>query len=59
MASDVFHAESLVNDANRCLDLDDSFPFMLPRWRVDSIPGGFVMISPSEVAKRRRTENGD
>ena len=41
---------------NRCPDLDDLFPFMLPGWRADSIPGGCVMISPSEVAKRRRTE---
>ena len=47
------------HDANRCPDLDDSFPFMLPGWIADSIPGGFVMISPSEAAKRRRTENSD
>ena len=43
------------HDAN----LDYLFPFMLPGWRADSIPGGFVMISPSETAKHRQTENGD
>ena len=26
------------HDANRCPDLDDSFPSMLPGWRADSIP---------------------
>ena len=32
--------------ANHCPALDESFPFMLPGWRAESTPGGFVMISP-------------
>ena len=32
--------------ATRCPALDESFPFMLPGWRVESTPGGFVMIHP-------------
>ena len=43
----------------RCPTLDESFPFMLPGWRAESTPGGFIMISPRVVAERRRTENGD
>ena len=42
--------------ATRCPALDESFPFMLPGWRAESTSGGFVMISPSEATKRRRTE---
>ena len=57
MASDVFHAEN--HTATRCPALDESFPFMLPGWRAESTPGGFVMISPSQAAKRRRTGNDD
>ena len=45
--------------ATRCLALDESFPFMLPGWRAEKTPGGFVMISPWVVTERRRTENGD
>ena len=41
--------------ATRCPALDESFPFMLPGWRAESTPGGFVMVSPSEAAKRRQT----
>ena len=43
----------------RCPALDESFPFMLPGWRAESTPGGFIMISPHVVAERRQTENGD
>ena len=45
--------------ATRCPALDESFPFMLPGWRAESTPGGFIMISPRVAAERRRTENGD
>ena len=45
--------------ATRCPALDESFPFMLPGWRAESTPGGFVMISPRVATERRRTENGD
>ena len=37
--------------ATRCPALDESFPFMLPGWRAESTPGGFIMISPSVAAK--------
>ena len=45
--------------ATRCPALDESFPSMLPGWRAESTPGGFIMISPRVAAERRRTENGD
>ena len=45
--------------ASRCPALDESFPFMLPGWRAEKTPGGFVMISPRVATERRRTENGD
>ena len=28
----------------RCPALDESFPFMLPGWRAEKTPGGFIMI---------------
>ena len=45
--------------ATRCPTLDESFPFMLPGWRAESTPGGFIMISPRVASEHRRTENGD
>ena len=36
--------------ANRCPTLDESFPFMLPGWRAESTPGGYLMISPRMAA---------
>ena len=45
--------------AATCPTLDESFPFMLPGWRAESTPGGFIMISPRVAAERRRMENGD
>ena len=45
--------------ATRCLALDESFPFMLPGWRAEKTPGGFVMIKPRVATEHRRTENGD
>ena len=39
--------------------LDDTFPFMLPGWKAEKTPGGYVMISPQAAAERRRAENGD
>ena len=56
MASYVFYAG---HAAIRCPALDESFPFMLPGWRAESTPGGFIMISPQVAAEHRRTENGD
>ena len=34
------------HSATRCPALDESFPFMLPVWRAETTPGGFIMISP-------------
>ena len=45
--------------ATRCPTLDESFSFMLPGWRAESTPGGFIMISPSVAAKRHQKENGN
>ena len=45
--------------ATRCPALDESFPFMLPGWRAEKTPGGFVMISPRVATESRRMENGD
>ena len=54
-----FSCEKSGHGATRCPALDESFPFMLPGWRAESIPGGFIMISPRVAVERRRTENGD
>ena len=43
--------------ANRCPTLDETFPFMLPGWKAESTPGGYLMISPHMAADRRRAEN--
>ena len=47
------------HSATRCPALDESFPFMLPGWRAETTPGGFIMISPRVAVERRRTEKGD
>ena len=47
------------HSATRCPVLDESFPFMLPGWRAQKTPGGYIMISPRVAADRRRSENGD
>ena len=47
------------HSATRCPTLDETFPFMLPRWKAEKTPGGYIMISPRVAADRRRAENGD
>ena len=47
------------HSATRCPTLDDTFPFMLPGWKAEKTPGGYVMILPRAVAERHRAENGD
>ena len=32
------------HSATRCPTLDDTFPFMLPGWKAEKTPGGYVMI---------------
>ena len=39
--------------ATRCPTLDESFPFMLPRWTAEKTMGGYAMISPQIAAERR------
>ena len=40
------------HSATRCPTLDDMFPFMLPGWKAEKTPGGYVMISPRAAAER-------
>ena len=47
------------HSATHCPVLDESFPFMLPGWRAEKTPGGYIMISPRAMADRRRAINGD
>ena len=55
----VLSCGKLGHAATRCPNLDESFPFMLPGWRAEKTPGGFIMIPPRVAMDRRRTENGD
>ena len=34
------------HSVTHCPVLDESFPFMLPGWRTEKTPGGYIMISP-------------
>ena len=45
--------------ATRCPNLNESFPFMQPRWQAEKTPAGFIMIPPRVSQDRRRAENGD
>ena len=47
------------HSATRCLTLDASFPFILPGWKAEKTPTGFMMISPKMAMDRRRAENDD
>ena len=47
------------HSATRCPTLDETFPFMLPGWKAEKTPGGYIMIAPRVAAERRRAENGD
>ena len=39
--------------------LDVAFPFILPGWKPEKTPSGYLMISPKMAADRRRAENED
>ena len=55
-----FSCGKVGHSATRCPNLDETFPFMLPGWKAEKTPGGYIMISPRVAAERRRTEeNGD
>ena len=47
------------HSATRCATLDVSFPFILPGWKAEKTPTGFLMISPKMAMDRRRAENED
>ena len=47
------------HSATRCPTLDVSFPFILPGWKAEKTPTGFLMISPKMAMDRRRAENED
>ena len=45
------------HSATCCPTLDDTYPFMLPGWKAEKTPGGYMMISPQAVFERAK--NGD
>ena len=47
------------HSANRYPTLDVMFPFILPRWKAEKTPTGYLMISPKMAMDRRRAENED
>ena len=52
-----FSCGKLGHSATRCPTLDASFPFILPGWKSEKTPTGFMMISPKMAMDRRRAEN--
>ena len=47
------------HSANRCPTLDITFPFILPGWKAEKTPTGYLMISPKMAMDRRRAKNED
>ena len=47
------------HSVNRCPTLDVTFPFILPGWKAEKTPTGYLMISPKMAMDRRRAENED
>ena len=45
------------HSATRCPTLDVTFPFILPGWKAEKTPTGYLMISPKMAMDRRRAEN--
>ena len=45
------------HSATRCPTLDVTFPFILPGWKAEKTPTGYLMISPKMAMDRRRVEN--
>ena len=45
------------HSATRCPTLDVTFPFILPGWKAEKTPTGYLMISPKTAMDRRRAEN--
>ena len=47
------------HSATRCPTLDVTFPFILPGWKAEKTPTGYLMISPKMATDCRRAENED
>ena len=47
------------HSATHCPTLDLTFPFILPGWKAEKTPTGYLMISPKMAMDRRRAENED
>ena len=47
------------HSATCCPKLDVTFPFILPGWKSEKTPNGYLMISPKMAMDRRRAENED
>ena len=47
------------HSATRCPTLDVTFPFILPGWKAEKTPTGYLMISPKMAMDRRRAEHED
>ena len=47
------------HSATRCPTLDVTFPFILPGWKAEKTPTGYLMISPKMAMDRRRAENAN
>ena len=47
------------HSATRCPTLDATFPFILPGWKAEKTPTGYLMISPKMATDHRRVENED
>ena len=47
------------HSANRCPTLDVTFPLILPGWKSEKTPNGYLMMSPRMAMDRRRAENKD
>ena len=45
------------HSATRCPALDVAFPFILPGWKAEKTPTGYLMISPRMAMDRRRAGN--
>ena len=44
------------HSATRCPTLDVTFPFILPGWKAEKTPTGYLMISPKTAMDRLRAE---
>ena len=47
------------HSATHCPTSDVTFPFILPGWKAEKTPTGYLTISPKMATDRRRSENED